>query len=97
MIYKRMDSQLIIGYITSAGLKPWKKKIDAIFKMESLKTIKQLRGFIRAINYYRDMWPRTSHTLSPLTDAMGQYSRAKNEGKRLNLYGLEKCKSYLKK
>ena len=48
--------------------------------MEHPKTI---RGFIGAINYYRDMWPRRSHILGPLTDVMGQYIKAKNEGRKL--------------
>ena len=31
------------------------------------KTIKQLRGFVGMINYYKDLWPSRSHILAPLT------------------------------
>lgn len=36
--------------------------------------LKQLRSFIRAVNYYQDMWPQHAHLLSKLTSLTGQTS-----------------------
>jgi hypothetical protein len=49
----------LLGYwLTPAGLIPWKKKIDAFLKMEALKSLKQLCGFISMVHYYQDMLPQ---------------------------------------
>ena len=56
-----------LGYwITREGIKPVTKKIEALMKIQTPRTKRELRRFIGMINFYRDMWIRRSHILAPL-------------------------------
>jgi len=57
-----------LGYIlTQDGVKPQPKKVKAIRKILPPKNCRQLRRFIGMLNYYRMMWKKRSHLLTPLT------------------------------
>jgi hypothetical protein len=66
-----------LGYwLTPQGLKPWKKKIDAILHMDRPCNATELRMFIGRVKYYCDMWPSHAHILKPLADRSGLKKRA---------------------
>jgi RNase H-like domain found in reverse transcriptase len=45
--------------------------IQAILALERPKTVKQLSSFIGAVTFYRDMFPKRPHILTPLTALVG--------------------------
>ena len=62
------DELEYLGYlINRTGVRPTMKKVEAIKRISAPTTRKQLRSFIGMVNYYRDMWPKRSHLLAPLS------------------------------
>jgi hypothetical protein len=67
------------GYwLTPCGLKPWKKKINAILHIHTdcPCNTTELCMFIDCLNYYCDVWPSHAHILKPLTDQSGLKKKA---------------------
>ena len=58
--------------LTPVGLKPWKKKIQAILNLQQPQSITELQLLIGAVTFYRDMFPKRSHLLASLTAQVGQ-------------------------
>ena len=62
------DELEYLGYIINhKRIQPSMKKVEGMLNIAIPKTRKELRWFIGMINYYRDMWPKRSLLLAPLS------------------------------
>ena len=62
-----------LGYwLTPKVLNPWRKKIDTLLCMDRTRNLKQMQSFLGAVKYYRGMWSKQAHILSPLSDESGK-------------------------
>jgi hypothetical protein len=59
------------NWLTPIGLKPWKKKIEAVLRMQPPTFLKLLQGFNEMVNYYRNIWSHRLHILAPVTAKTG--------------------------
>jgi len=72
-----------LGYVlTTGGIKPQTKKIQAILALTPPTNIKLLRRFLGMVQYYRDLWPKRSEMLAPLTDLVSECGVTKSTKKK---------------
>jgi hypothetical protein len=63
--------------LTREGIKPQPKKVQSILALNLPNNVKELRHFLRMVQYYRDMWASCSEMLAPLTDLVGECRETK--------------------
>jgi hypothetical protein len=52
-----LETNYYLGYtLTSKGIKPQKQKIMSILALAEPKNKRQLRSFLRFVNFYRQLW-----------------------------------------
>ena len=69
-----------LGYLlTREGIKPQPEKVSAILAILPPKNVKEVRSFLGIVQYYRDIWRKRSHLVSPLTDLVAECGTSKTK------------------
>ena len=72
------ESVLFLGHeISASGMRPLIDKVEAIKAMSPPTNLKELRGFLGSVNYYRMFLPMLAEKASPLTDLLKGPTRKK--------------------
>jgi hypothetical protein len=79
------ETEYLCYILTRGGVKPQKKKIQAILALNLPNNVKELRQFLGMVQYYQDMWAKRSEMLAPLTDGSvrGNKNHQKDKTKKL--------------
>ena len=70
------DNAEHLGHLISTkGIQPQPKKVEAINRLLPPKTKRQLRHFLGMISFCRDTWKQRSHVLAPLSATTGKNTK----------------------
>ena len=70
------ESAECLGHLISTkGIQPQPKKVEAIDRLLPPKTKRQLRHFLGVIDFHCDMWKQRSHALAPLSALSGKNTK----------------------
>ena len=75
----RSKNRLARSLANTNGSKTLEEKIDPILQLERPRSVKEVRSFVGAVTFYRDMFPQRSHVLAPLTALTGANPKKKLE------------------
>ena len=83
--------------LTTKGLEPQPKKIEAMKRIKAPKNTKQLKMFLGMVNFYRDLWPKRSETLAPLNKIASKTGKLNWKWTNEHQKAFEKAKDMLSK
>ncbi len=75
------EIEYLVYILTRDGIKPQPKKVQAILALNPPNNDKELRHFLRMVQYYRDMWARRSEMLAPSHWPSGRVQQNKDHQK----------------
>lgn len=93
-VFMETEIEFLGHVLNENGLKPNQKKIEAIKKFPVPKTVKEIRGFLGLIGYYRKFIPNLSKIVKPLTESTKKNAVINIEDKKY-LEAIQTCKQLL--
>ncbi|CAF4906430.1 unnamed protein product [Pieris macdunnoughi] len=93
-VFMKEEIEFLGHILNKDGLKPNQSKIEVIQKFPIPKTLKQVRGFLGLIGYYRKFVPNLSKIIKPLTEVTKKNAIIDITDKKY-IEAFEKCKHLL--
>ena len=85
-----------LGFLlTTDGIRPQPKKIEAITRIKPPTNSKQLKRFLDMVNFYQDVWPKRSNILSPLKKLLSKTGKLNWQWTKIHQQAFDEAKAML--